>query len=537
MASRSTTRAVAAAASATLRVAIYIRRSTDEEHQPFSLEAQDSKLRAYIKSQPNWSLVATFPDDASGSSLERDGLRKALAAARAGRFDILLVYRVDRFTRRISDLVNLLDELDSAGVVFRSATEPFDTSTPAGRMLVQMLGVFAEFEREMIIDRVINGMERKAAKGKWTLGAAPYGYTVDAIEHTLLPDAAERKIVTEIFRLYTGRRLGTRAIAHHLNDHMMFRRSGRPWSHKTVADVLINRIYLGEIRFRQVLANDAHQSFIDPATFDLAQRIMAQRGESPSRKAAGSSDYHLTGKLTCPLCGRSYLGTNAVGRSRTYRYYTCFTRSRYGVEHCAAPRIDADALDSQVLTTLRDFYTNQLDLARGAVAAARAERHEARSGIEDEVASIDKQLAAKEAIVDRYLADYEDNKIDRDSVARRVDKLAEQIRQLRQRRDELTFTLDMDAEEPDDGYLIDLRDQVTEIISAGTVQQRKALCEALISEIHLNGTSTAKLVFQVPLSRTDAVAILGMDARTADQTTVRACPPPVRPKGLEPLTF
>jgi hypothetical protein len=80
MASRSTTRAVAAAASATLRVAIYIRRSTDEEHQPFSLEAQDRKLRAYIKSQPNWSLVATFPDGSSGSSLQRDGLQKALAA-------------------------------------------------------------------------------------------------------------------------------------------------------------------------------------------------------------------------------------------------------------------------------------------------------------------------------------------------------------------------------------------------------------------------------------------------------------------------
>jgi site-specific DNA recombinase len=388
----------------------------------------------------------------------------------------------------------------------------------------------------MIIDRVINGMERKASKGKWTLGAAPYGYTVDPTEHTLLANEAEEKIINEIFRLYTRHRLGTRAIAHDLNDRKMYRRHGRPWSHKTVADVLVNRIYLGEIRFRQVLANDAHQAFIDPATFDLAQRILAQRGESPSRKAAGSSDYHLTGKLTCPRCGRTYLGTNAVGRSRTYRYYTCFTRSRYGVEHCAAPRIDADALDALVVTALRDFYTEQLDLAQDAVAAARAKRHQARSGLEGERASIEDQLAAKEAVVDKYLTDYEDNKIDRDAVARRVDKLAEQIRQLRQRRDELSFILDMDADEADDTYLIDLRDQVTEIISAGTVQQRKALCEALISEIHLNGTSTVTLAFQVPLSATDAVAILGPDTRTADQTTVRACPPPVRRQGLEPQT-
>jgi site-specific DNA recombinase len=137
---------VATIAESGVRVAIYVRRSTDEEHQPFSIEAQDSRLRAYVKSQPGWSLVARFEDDASGAKLDRPGLDKALAAARAGRFDVLLVYRVDRFTRRIRDLVTLLDELDRAGVVFRSATEPFDTSTPAGRMLVQMLGVFAEFE-------------------------------------------------------------------------------------------------------------------------------------------------------------------------------------------------------------------------------------------------------------------------------------------------------------------------------------------------------------------------------------------------------
>ncbi len=174
MARRATTRAVAQAAEpGGLRVAIYIRRSTDEEHQPFTLEAQQTKLGAYITSQPGWHLVAVYSDDASGAKLDRPGLRDVLSAARSGQFDILLVYRLDRFTRRIRDLSYLIDELDSAGVAFRSATEPFDTATPAGRMMVQMLAVFAEFERAMIIDRVVNGMERKAAKGRWTLGTTP----------------------------------------------------------------------------------------------------------------------------------------------------------------------------------------------------------------------------------------------------------------------------------------------------------------------------------------------------------------------------
>ena len=115
-----------------VRVALYTRRSTDDEHQPFSIEAQDTRLDAYVTSQPGWQTVARFTDDASGASMERPGLLHALAAAKATRYDLLLVYRLDRLTRRIRDLAVLMDELDRAEVHFRSATEPFDTSTQPG---------------------------------------------------------------------------------------------------------------------------------------------------------------------------------------------------------------------------------------------------------------------------------------------------------------------------------------------------------------------------------------------------------------------
>lgn len=221
----------------TVRVAIYTRRSTDEENQPFTIDAQVTKLKSYIRSQDNWVLVHEFSDDASGAKIDRPDLNQALLAARAGRYDVLLVYRVDRFTRRIRDLSALLEDLDRAGVVFRSATEPFDTSTPAGRMLVQMLGVFAEFEREMIIDRVINGMERKAGRGQWTLSSTPEGYQVDPATAHLSPVDTEIPVITEIFRLYTADRLGCRGIAATINARGLRRRSGRPYSHKTEADL------------------------------------------------------------------------------------------------------------------------------------------------------------------------------------------------------------------------------------------------------------------------------------------------------------
>jgi site-specific DNA recombinase len=545
MGRRARTKTVATIAEHGVRVAIYVRRSTDEEHQPFSIEAQDSRLKSYVNSQPGWSLVARFEDDASGAKLDRPGLRKALAAAAAGRYDILLVYRVDRFTRRIRDLVTLLDELDRGGVSFRSATEPFDTSTPAGRMLVQMLGVFAEFEREMIIDRVINGMERKASKGKWTVGTEPFGYSRDA-EHRLVAIDDEITIVKLIFHLYTRRRLGCRAIATHLNERSLLRRRAhrkavaqpgtQPWSHKTVTDVLTNRVYLGEVRFREIVALDAHAAVIDPATFDLAQQILAERGEMPAKKAMASSDYHLTGKITCPACNQRYLGTNAYGRNRTYRYYTCFTRNRYNVEQCSAPRIHADALDAQVLNSLRDFYTNHLDEAEQAIAAARDQQHQARDGYVQELAEVQEQLAAKEEVVDRYLTGYEDNKIDRDTVARRIEKLSDQIRQLRHRRDELTYLTDIDGQDLSISYLTEIRDRIGEIITTGTTQERKTMCEALLAELRIDG-DTATPVINVPLSRDDIPLNLQVaDVHVTAQEAVRERPPLVGRRGLESRT-
>ena len=155
------------------RIGVYLRRSTDEEHQPYSLEAQLARLDPYIASQPGWRKTHTFTDNASAKDTHRPGLQAALTAARAGRIDVLLVVKVDRFSRRQRDLVALVEELTEIGVAFVSATESFDTSTPAGRAMLQMLGTFAEFEREMIRERVVSGMERHAAAGKGSAVSTP----------------------------------------------------------------------------------------------------------------------------------------------------------------------------------------------------------------------------------------------------------------------------------------------------------------------------------------------------------------------------
>ena len=211
-----------------MRIATYTRISTDEEHQPFSLGAQSDRLQKDVASQGGWTLVSEFSDQISGASLERPHLQRALMEARASRFDLLLVYRVDRLARSVRGLAQILENLDAVGVAFRSATEPFDTSSPAGRMMVQMLGVFAEFERSTIIDRVIAGMERKATRGEWCGGQRPYGYVIDPSTSRLRVKEDEAAEVSLIFRRYVKDRLGTNAIATSLNKSGYRTRNGRP---------------------------------------------------------------------------------------------------------------------------------------------------------------------------------------------------------------------------------------------------------------------------------------------------------------------
>ncbi len=225
-----------------MRVATYTRISTDEDHQPYSLEAQERRLAAYVQSQEDWALTKRYTDRMTGSTLDRPDLQRALADARHHRYDLFLVYRVDRLSRSVRGLSQILEDLDRVGVVFRSATEPFDTSAPAGRMMVQLLGIFAEFERATLIDRVVAGMERKAALGGYLGGPTPLGYRVRPKTSLLEVDEAQEPIVRLIFSLYVDKKLGTRSVANWLNEHGHRTRAGRPWSHQTVFNVLRNPV-------------------------------------------------------------------------------------------------------------------------------------------------------------------------------------------------------------------------------------------------------------------------------------------------------
>lgn len=482
-----------------VRVALYLRISTDEEHQPFSLEAQRLKLEAFVPTQPGWVHTATYEDQVSGAKASRPELDRAMRDAKLGRFDVLLVYRVDRFARSLKVLVHLLEELETAGVAFRSATEPIDTSTATGRMLVQLLGVFAEFERATIIDRVVNGMERKAARGGWPGGRLPYGLRLDD-DGKLATVPEEFATVERVFTRYAEGGAGCTALATELNEAGLRTRTGKLWSRQVLLEMLRNRAYVGEVFFRGTWHRSAEHPFLDPAVFDRVQATLATRGEHYDRRfRARDREYLLTGLVRCGRCAQRYVGVSARGRSERYRYYTCWSRNRSGRQACEAESVRADALERAVLDALVDLYAEPTALLD---AAARQKRHTGMTTArhEADAAAVAAELRKVEAAVDRWMAAFEEGSLTADSFAGRVRGLTERAEALRARHAQLLA--DAEAEQhagalPDVETIAAVHEELVVVSKGGPLELRKAVAQAFVHELRVERKDLILPTFRV----------------------------------------
>jgi len=517
------------------RVALYLRISTDEEHQPFSLSAQEHRLAAFVTTQPGWEQVKTYTDQFSGAYAERPALQQALSDARLGLYDILLVYRVDRFARSLKVLVGLLEELDTIGVAFRSATEPIDTSTPTGRMLIQLLGVFAEFERATIIDRVVAGMERKAARGGWPGGTVPYGLRLDDDRHLAI-EPSEFPIVERIFTRYGIERAGATTIATELNNDGHRTRTGRRWSAKVVLGIVRNRGYLGEVSFRDVV-HKSDEPLLDPVLFEKAQVLLAERGEGYDRRFADAHpEYLLTGLITCSRCHRRYVGAAAHGKRHRYRYYVCWTAQRYGKDACGAERIRADALEDAVLSALVELYSDP-ELITRAILAHQAAANLTIRRHHDELAATDAELAKTEAALERYMHAFEAGTLTADMFAERVRDLANKAKSLRARQAELAdVAADASAPLPTLSEVEVLRDQLRDVALDGPGPVRKAVAQAFVHSLTVEARD--KILPKFEIRRGLTIENRGEnDGNPSQGRGVRAMTPTVEVAGVEPASL
>jgi site-specific DNA recombinase len=487
--------------SALVRVALYTRISTDETNQPYSLSAQAVRLDAFVTSQPDWAIVARYTDQASGKSLERPALSAARAAAAAGGFDVLLVYRVDRASRNLGGLVGLIDELRAVGVEFRSATEPFDTANPVGRMLVQLLGSYAEFERATMMDRIGAGMERKAARGEWTGGMPPYGYLKITGDTILRRDPATTPIVGAIYRRYVETRDGARTIAAWLDASGYRTRSSITWSTSGVLALLRNRVYIGEMSFRGVWGPGAHEPIVERALFEAAGAILVERSGDRRLRRTNPSDYLLSGlSFVCGRCGHPMVGGSANGRNgRRYAYYTCGARQRRGPTACDQARLPKDDIESAVLAQMGEVYADT-SLIAAAIEDAQAAARTAAAEAEGTRSALVVQASDVRRRIDRYFTAFETGEL-RPSIAQ------SRIAELQGRIAELDTQLAVSASKvlpapgpPMDAVIVSwtLSQALGTILRHAPPARTKALLRLLIKEIRVVSPADIRPTYRVP---------------------------------------
>ena len=303
-----------------MTIALYCRVSTDEQAEHgYSIDNQKERLIAYCKSQ-GWDDYRLYIDDGyTGTNLDRPAMKRLLKYVREGKIDTVVVYKLDRLSRKQKDVLHLLeDEFEANGVAFKSSTEPFDTSTPLGKAMLGILAVFAQLERDTIVERLSIGLRQRIRAGKWHGGRIPFGYHYNSETGKLevVPDQAQ--LIREMYQRYLrGYSLNE------LAQWMSSRTSELFIDHTRVREMLMRPLYMGRIKFGRQLSDDIADPIIDEATWHMAQKEMQRRREG--RTPAG--EYLLSGLLECGVCGGPFIHTIRKqivrGEPFQYNFYIC----------------------------------------------------------------------------------------------------------------------------------------------------------------------------------------------------------------------
>ncbi|MGE3511453.1 MAG: recombinase family protein [Vicinamibacterales bacterium] len=316
-----------------LRCAVYTRKSSEEGlDQAFnSLDAQREACEAYVRSQvgEGWQLVRSRYDDGgiSGGTLDRPALQQLLADVRNRKVDTVVVYKVDRLTRSLADFAKIVEVFDAHGVSFVSVTQQFNTTTSMGRLTLNMLLSFAQFEREVTGERIRDKIAASKKKGMWMGGYVPLGY--EAKDRTLVINQAEAETVRAVFKLYLehGNVRQVKAAADCLGLITKIRRAddgrmrgGRPLSRGHIYQLLKNPLYAGRIAHKGASYEGQHACIIDPETWDAVQAMLA--GHAHQRAGGGrAAEPSLLAGLLFDDHGNRFSPSHAVKKGVRYRYY------------------------------------------------------------------------------------------------------------------------------------------------------------------------------------------------------------------------
>ena len=351
------------------RCAIYTRKSTEEGlEQAFnSLDAQREACAAYILSQAHegWESVKEHYDDGgwSGGNMARPALQQLLADVAAGKIDVIVVYKVDRLTRSLADFARIVEALDKAGASFVSVTQAFNTTTSMGRLTLNVLLSFAQFEREVTSERIRDKVAASKRKGMWMGGPVPLGYRLE--NRKLVIDESEAVTVQLIFKLYVELgsigALADELAAAGIRTKVRCFSNGRSvggvtFSKGSLAQLLQNPLFIGKVRHRGELFDGEQEGIIQLEVWELVQQLLATNRRERLHGERARSPSLLTGLIT-DSDGRPMSPVFTTKGNRQHRYYV--TRLKPGEDRRSAWRVPAGDIDRAVLECTSKYLTQR----------------------------------------------------------------------------------------------------------------------------------------------------------------------------------
>jgi len=353
-----------------VRCAIYTRKSTEEglDQEFNSLDAQRESAQAFIASQRHegWMQLSDRYDDGgfTGGNMDRPALNRLLNDIRAGKIDCVIVYKVDRLSRSLLDFTKMMEVFDKHHVSFVAYTQQINTATPMGRLMLNVLMSFAQFERELISERTRDKIAAARRKGKWVGGHPILGYDIDPKGFKLIVNEVEATRVRAIFELYLEYQ-SLLPVAHELRrrgwaskrwtTRKGLERGGSPFSKTNLHQLLTNVAYTGKVRHKSEVFAAEHAAIISVETWQNVQEILKRNrrpGESivPNRYGA-----LLKGILHCQACGCAMCPTHTRNQSKVYRYYVCSNAQRNGWSMCPSKSVPAAEIERIVADRIRSL--------------------------------------------------------------------------------------------------------------------------------------------------------------------------------------
>ncbi|NGM24159.1 recombinase family protein [Roseomonas stagni] len=361
------------------RCAVYARKSTDEglEKEFNTLDAQRDACEAYIASQraEGWVLVRDHYNDGgfSGGTLERPALLRLLRDIEQGLIDVIVVYKIDRLSRSLMDFAKLVEVMDAHGVTFVSVTQSFNTTTSMGRLTLNILLSFAQFEREVIGERIRDKFAASRARGMWMGGKVPLGY--DVVARKLVVNQAEAARVRRVFELFVETGSGVETVRR-LREEAVTAKSGRPLNKGDVYKILHNRTYVGEATHKGNVYPGEHEAIVSRALWDRAHAILQT---SPRTRAAQNRQHApaLLKGLIYGLDGRALSPTHCRRNGRLYRYYVAqqVLKAEPDAGSALVRRVSAAQIETAVVDQVRTLL-RQPEIVVGTWMAARADAPE-----------------------------------------------------------------------------------------------------------------------------------------------------------------